>query len=175
MRERARLPVDVSELLRNPGTSQRLRSRYEMDGLAVTLARVEGNAELQVDLQLDALVDGIHAGGEVAGGVVMDCRRCLTQFSREVATQVEEMFFLPELSQEKDDYLILDDTVDLAPMLRDAMVLALPLHPLCREDCRGLCPTCGADRNTADCGHDARPADLRWGPLGDLRRRMMEE
>lgn len=138
------------------------------------LARVGANTELQVDLRLDALVDGIHASGAVAGDVVMACRRCLAELAREVSAEVDEVFLTPAEAQSDEEYLVVENEIDLAPMLRDAMVLALPLNPLCRDDCLGLCPVCGADRNRVACGHEASPSDVRWGPLGDLRRRMTE-
>ena len=61
-----------------------------------------------------------------------------------------------------------DDTLDLAPLVRDALVLELPMAPLCRDDCAGLCPQCGANRNEGQCGCVA-PRDPRWANLDVLR------
>ena len=69
---------------------------------------------------------------------------------------------------EDDLYPITDDTIDLGPLVRDAIVLELPMAPLCREDCLGLCPQCGADRNEAECSCVA-PRDPRWANLDVLR------
>jgi uncharacterized protein len=69
---------------------------------------------------------------------------------------------------EDELYPIVDDTIDLGPLVRDAIVLELPMAPLCREDCRGLCPQCGADRNEGDCSC-AAPKDPRWANLDVLR------
>lgn len=173
MSERARLSVDVSELLRHPGTSRRLRSEHEMEAVGVPLARVRDQAPVAVDLRLDALVDGIHVSGKVAGEVQLECRRCLATFNRNLRVEVGEVFEPRPVSNE-DVYEIADGMVDLEPMVRDALVLALPLNPICREDCRGLCSTCGADRNAEDCGHDIAPVQVRWGGLESLRRKMME-
>lgn len=170
MSERARLSVDVSELLRHPGTTQRLRSVFEVEGIAVTLARVPVDTQVRADLRLDALVEGIHVGGSLAGEVVMECRRCLGSFNREVVVEVEELFYPEDAAEEDDDYRIVDDELDLEPVIRDAMVLSLPLNPVCREDCRGLCATCGADLNAGDCGHTAEVVDIRWHALEKLRR-----
>ena len=72
------------------------------------------------------------------------------------------------LDPDEDTYPIEGDHLDLQPLVRDALLLELPLAPLCREDCRGLCPECGADLNAAPC--ECRPAgDPRWGPLDVLR------
>jgi len=169
MSERARLSVDVSELLRHPGTSQRLRSRYEMEGIAVALARVPVDTQVLVDVRLDGLVDGVHVAGRVSGVVAMECRRCVKIFNRDVGVEVDELF-LPAAEAEEDEYTITDEEIDLETMVRDAMVLALPLNPVCREDCRGLCSTCGADLNEGDCGHSAQIVDIRWHALEKLRR-----
>lgn len=180
------LSVDVSELLRHPGATKRLRFTQETEGLRLPLARVEPGAGLEFDVRLDALVDGIHVAGTVSGTVSLDCRRCLTATTEAVQVEVDELFLAstPFSGGEADSsettgidadaYVIEDEHVDLEPMARDAIVLALPLNPLCREDCKGLCPTCGADRNETDCGHTAERIDIRWGPLERLRERMEE-
>jgi ribosomal protein L32 len=71
--------------------------------------------------------------------------------SGELQIAVSERFGDRPISED-DLYPIVDDTIDLGPMVRDAIVLELPMAPLCRDDCRGLCPQCGADRNESECG-----------------------
>jgi uncharacterized protein len=61
------------------------------------------------------------------------------------------------------------DLLDLGPMVRETILVELPLAPVCRPDCAGLCAVCGADRNTVDCGHEVALTDLRWSALQDLR------
>ena len=61
------------------------------------------------------------------------------------------------------------DRIDLEPVAREAVLLELPLAPLCKDDCAGLCAECGADRNAVDCGHGLEPVDDRWAALGDLK------
>ena len=151
----------------------RLRRALMLEGLEVPLARVQEGSELQLDLRLDALVDGIRARGSVEGEVTVACRRCLTDVAQHTLVNIDELF-VGEGEAVADDqaYPLADEAVDLEPMLRDAIVLSLPSNPLCRPDCKGLCPVCGADRNELDCGHDGGRVDIRWGPLADLRRRM---
>lgn len=144
-----------------------------MEGIATTLARVPEETLIGIDLRLDSLVDGIHVSGRATGEVSMQCRRCLATFNRAVEVEVSEAF-LPEPAAGEDAYVIVDEVLDLEPMLRDALVLALPLNPLCREQCSGLCVTCGADLNVVDCGHASQQTDVRWGQLESLRRKMME-
>jgi uncharacterized protein len=166
------LSVDVSELLRRPGASAEVRFDQELEGVAVPLAHLSEN-RAEIVLRLDALIEGIHAAGMVAGEAVLECRRCLREFTRPMSVPVDDVFLYPDDLAE-GEYRIEGDNIDLEPLVRDAFVLALPLNPVCREDCRGLCVVCGADLNEVDCGHSQRPVDIRWNALHDLRRTMEE-
>jgi uncharacterized protein len=92
--------------------------------------------------------------------------------SGELVVDVHERFSdrppANEPPEDDDMYPIVDDRVDLGPLVRDAIVLELPMAPLCRDDCAGLCPVCGANRNEGDCGCVA-PRDPRWANLDVLR------
>ena len=92
--------------------------------------------------------------------------------SGELVIAVRERFcdLRPHDEPDQDDelYPIVDDVVDFGPLVRDAIVLELPMAPLCRDDCSGLCPECGANRNEGDCGCVA-PSDPRWANLDVLR------
>ena len=165
------LSLDVSELLRRPGSTRTLVFARAVDGLALPLARVKDGSELAFDLRLESLVDGIHVRGTVAGELDEQCRRCLRAFDAPIAVDLDGLF---EGGGEGDSYPIVSGGIDLEAAVRDAVVLALPLHPLCREDCAGLCPTCGADRNTGDCGHHDEHEDVRWEALARLRERLEE-
>ena len=112
---------------------------------------------------------GIEAGGTVARPWVGICRRCAEPVAGELAIGVHERFGDgPLAAADEELYPIVDDTIDLGPLVRDAIVLELPMAPLCRDDCAGLCPQCGANRNEGDCGCVA-PRDPRWANLDVLR------
>ena len=98
-----------------------------------------------------------------AGAVPSRCRASC-------GSRVHERFADAPLAGASDEelYPIVDETIDLGPLARDAVVLELPMAPLCREDCAGLCPQCGANRNEGDCGCVA-PRDPRWANLDVLR------
>jgi uncharacterized protein len=169
------LCLDVSELLRSPGSARDLRFHGSVDGLAVTMAHVRQGSELQFELRAEALVDGIHVRGRMAGEVEMECRRCLRPLQRHAEVEMDELFLPPgDATVDDQAYEIVDERIDLEPAVRDAIVLALPLHPLCTPECRGLCPSCGADRNERECGHETVTTDLRWGALEQLRGTMEE-
>lgn len=172
VRETWPLSVDVSELLRIPGSSIAVRSTSPAEGFALVLAEVDEGSDLQIDLLLEALVDGVHVSGSVEAAVTLRCRRCLREIHERRRVDVDELASYP--GEERDDaYPIAERRIDLGPMMRDVVVGQLPTDPLCRTDCRGLCPVCGRDRNEADCGHDDGPQDVRWGPLAELRDRLM--
>ena len=126
---------------------------------------VPAGAEAECDLTLRPFEGGIEVEGTVPAPWVGICRRCAEPVAGELRIPVHERF-----ADEPDDdfYPIVDDAIDLGPLVRDAVVLELPMAPLCRDDCAGLCPQCGANRNEGDCGCVA-PRDPRWANLDVLR------
>jgi uncharacterized protein len=166
LRDVSKLSVEVSELLRHPGASKRLSFVEEVDELALDMGRVE--PLLRFDLLLEGLVDGIRVSGAVTGEYALACSRCLRSFTRPLEVSLDELLAYPEQGTDDDRYEIVGDHAHLQPIVRDAVVLDMPLNPLCRPDCRGLCATCGADRNDTDCGHRQGHTDLRWEPLSRL-------
>lgn len=173
VRDSLQLSVDVSELLRHPGATKPVEGRRTVAGIALPLARVPDDTELQLDLRLEALVDGIHATGVVRAAVELECRRCLTTFMHDSEVPMDALY-LSGGEGDDDTYPIADEMLDLEPAIRDAVMLSLPLNPLCKAGCKGLCAVCGADRNATDCGHAERQSDIRWTALEDLRRKMEE-
>ena len=142
-----------------------------MAGLHGALGGISDDESVELDLSLDAVPDGIAVTGTVKGILHLVCSRCLVGFDARFDNLVDEVFYARNRqgADEDDAYRVVDDHVDLEPMLRDVIVLGMPLVPLHDDACRGLCPTCGADRNTGDCGHSQQPTDLRWAPLEALR------
>jgi uncharacterized protein len=127
---------------------------------------VFSEAEVRVRLRLQSYRGGIRATGEVEAPWHGSCRRCSAPVLGVSRVRVDERFVEPP-GVDEEDYLIEVDEVDLAPLVHDAVFLDLPLAPLCREACRGLCPTCGVDRNEETC--DCPPArDVRWAMLDAL-------
>ena len=108
--------------------------------------------------------------GRVTGRYVLSCSRCLVEFGEAFDFKLDEMFYFDaEQAEEKDGYEFEEDqTVDLEPMLRDAIVLNIPIKPVHAEDCLGLCPVCGADLNVTSCDHGDQQMDMRWAALKDL-------
>lgn len=138
-------------------------------GIDLGRAVVPLDAEVECDVSLTPFSGGIEVVGTVSAPWVGPCRRCATTVTGQVRVEVHERYADPPVADTDEDiYPIVDETVDLGPMARDVVVLELPMAPLCREDCAGLCPQCGADRNEGPCGCIA-PRDPRWANLDVLR------
>lgn len=159
--------VPVAELLRHPGARREVDVTGALGDVAVTASRIAAEAEVQVTGVVESLDSTtVQFKGRVRVGWEGECRRCLGRASGELDVEVRELF---ERAPESEDiYPLTADRVDLEPLARDAIYLELPQAPLCRAECQGLCPECGADRNTADCGHVAGGLDPRWDALRDL-------
>jgi uncharacterized protein len=143
--------------------------------LGVDLIGVPTGAEIELDLRLEAVMEGVLVSGTATVPLSGECGRCLEAVSEELTVDLQELYaydgdrrgHAPEPSEDETARME-GDLLDLEPVLRDAVVLALPLTPLCREDCSGLCADCGGrlDDLPADHGHDA--PDPRWGGLAGL-------
>lgn len=160
------LRLDVAELLRRPGASEPARLRAHVDGLRLELISVPG--DIEIDARLDSIVEGIAVVGALDAVAEGECARCLTAITFPVHADVEEAF-APDAGPDDELYPIVREEIDLEPLIRDAIMLALPVNPVCRADCAGLCPVCGADRNTTACGHEMTTNDPRWDALRALR------
>ncbi|HET7430054.1 MAG TPA: DUF177 domain-containing protein [Nocardioides sp.] len=117
-------------------------------------------------------MEGVLVTGTAQAALEGECVRCLEPISDEVEVRFQELFVYADHGVDPDEELevsmLQDDLVDLEPLLRDAVVLALPFQPLCTEDCPGLCPECGARlADDPDHGHD-EPVDPRWAALTAL-------
>jgi uncharacterized protein len=168
------LVLDVRELGRRPGSMRPVRTTVPAPAdLGVEMARVPAGSPLELDLRLESVVEGVLVSGTVYAQVAAECARCLSPVSDEVTADVQELFAYEastteETTEEDEVSHLVGDLVDLEPLVRDALVLALPLAPLCRDDCRGLCPDCGVayDDLPSDHAHEA-PMDPRWAVLAD--------
>jgi uncharacterized protein len=179
------LAVDVRELLQQPGAHKHVVLRAVLPDLATPVASVPPERPVTVDAELESVVEGLLVTGKLRATVRLRCVRCLREFDHELEVDIRELFTgsgsrsasLHPREEEDEGYAVLaDDRLPLDTMVRDALVLAFPSFPLCRPDCAGLCPQCGADRNTTDCGHDGSGAtDPRWAALAGLRQALEEE
>jgi len=172
---RAPFVLDTRELGRRPG-SQREVSLTEAAPaeLGIEVLTVPEGSPIHLDLRLEAVMEGVLVTGSAEADLVGECVRCLEPIEDSVDVRFQELFVYEDQARAEIDDDELDvrrlegDLIDLEPLLRDAVVLALPFQPLCSEDCAGLCPECG-ERLADDPGHQhAEPIDPRWAALTDL-------
>ena len=172
LREASQLSVEISELLRQPGSSRRLEFSEEVPGLGLDIGRVQ--PFMSFELRLDSLIEGILVAGQVRGAYSFECSRCLHAFELPFEVELGEVMAYEGQPGAEEGYQVTGDHAHLEPVIRDAVMLAMPLNPVCRPDCKGLCPVCGSDLNATDCGHRTEKTDLRWEPLAALRDRFEE-
>lgn len=167
---RSVLRIGVMELRRRPGTQRDVHLAALLPGLAISSAHVPDAAEILVDGVLEAIEGAITISGTVTAPWVGDCRRCLDPVEGVIEATLSEVFEANPL--EGETYPLEGDEVDLERVVRDAVLLSLPLAPLCRADCIGPAPetfpTVTEGAMGDDAGDDDPPRDPRWAALEGL-------
>ena len=188
---RGALVFDMRSLSRQAGSARARRLVVPApEDLRLELARVPGGADVELDLRFEAVTEGILVTGSATAPLVGECARCLAPLASTVTACFTELYLYDGHDQhdgddrhdgddqhkwhdeyeEPDEERYLDgDLLDLEQAFRDAVVLALPMSPLCRDDCPGLCVECGVPLAQAGPGHrhEAAP-DPRWAALAQL-------
>jgi len=159
--------------------------RFDVSSL--TKARLGASLTLNVDtgpqslndLEVDFLCgniratrvqDGLLVQGTVESQLRLECVRCLETFALPIALDLEETFRLPGVTPKADTPYAVSASgwLDLTPLLREQGWLSIPMKPLCRPDCKGLCPQCGANRSLAPCTCESTRVDPRLEALREL-------
>jgi uncharacterized protein len=177
------LVFDTHELGRRPGALQRLTRTIDAPtdlGIQGVIGVPEG-APVELGLRLESVMDGVLVTGTARASAKGECVRCLEPLEQALRADFQEMFSYPDAddrgrpkaepvddAEDDEDTLFLEDGLfDLEPVLRDAVVLALPMQPVCQDDCPGLCSECGA-RLADDPEHQHDAVDIRWAALQGL-------
>ncbi|MFZ4371677.1 MAG: YceD family protein [Mycobacterium sp.] len=169
------LVIDVSRLGRRPGSMMTVDQRVPSPvRIGLDLIAIEPGAEMDLDLRFEAVSEGVLVSGTVFAPTRGECARCLGPITGDVEIALTELFAYPdsitESTTESDEVgRVIDQTVDLAQPIIDAVGLALPFVPVCAQDCPGLCPQCGAAMATAEAGHHHELIDPRWAKLAAMR------
>lgn len=162
---------DLRELGRRAGTMREYRRSVPAPAeLGLDLIAVPEGAPLVLDMRLEAVTEGVLVTGTVTAPVRGECGRCLEPISDELSISVCELFAYAgsttdETTERDEVHRVSGDHLDVEPVVRDAVVLALPFQPLCRPDCGGLCPTCGQRLDDLPAGHAHEVIDPRWAAL----------
>ena len=143
---------------------------FEFDYPSVQVSDDLDVSDMQGELHLTRTAQGLYATGEMSGTTRAECVRCLTPFDQRLVIAYDDLFVYPP-SKATEPLLAIPETalLDLTPLTREYMLLDFPLRPLCRPDCRGLCPECGVNRNETECNHTSPTTDPRLAGLRALR------
>lgn len=176
---RAPLVLDTRELGRRPGSQRDVVITVPAPAeLGIEVLSVPEGSPVELDLRLEAVMEGVLVTGTATAALEGECARCLEPIDDEIDVRFQELFVYADQHDkavEHDDRdlddetsRLEDDMLDLEPLLRDAVVLALPFTPLCEDDCPGLCAECGARlADDPEHTHEA-PIDPRWAGLTAL-------
>ena len=170
--------LDTKLVGRRPGTMHELtREVGAPSDFGTEVMRVEEGQPLTLDLRMESVVEGVLVTGSVRGTATGACVRCLDPVAVPVDVRFQELFAYADRAahhrevgagdEEAEEHTLEGDLFDLEPVLRDAVVPSLPFQPVCREDCPGLCPECGA-RLADDPEHHHEVIDPRWSALQAL-------
>jgi uncharacterized protein len=192
--------LDIRDLGRQAGSLRHVvRQAPAPAGIGTELLGVPAGELVELDLRLEAVVEGVLVSGTVTAPLAGECARCLEPVSDRAAVEIRELFYYPARAAQPgvgharttlgvalgrrqpsggsgdggddgddDAGVVIDDHVDIEPPVRDALVLSLPLSPLCRPDCAGLCVGCGARLDDVDPDHAHSRTDPRWAALAPL-------
>ncbi|WP_248582376.1 DUF177 domain-containing protein [Nocardioides sp. InS609-2] len=174
---RAPLVLDTRELGRRPGSQRQVVVTVPAPSeLGIEVLRVAEGSPVELDLRLEAVMEGVLVTGTAQAALVGECVRCLEPIDEDIVADLQELYVYDDIRHDASDEdlddetrKLEDDLLDLEPLLRDAVVLALPFQPLCQDDCPGLCIECGA-RLAEDPDHSHEAAiDPRWVGLQALQ------
>lgn len=179
--------VSVAQVASRPGQSKQIDTTFPApSGIGDEIVGVDEGADVHVVGSFDSIVDGLILTARISAPVHAECTRCLTPIKRDWMVDVTTFFPYEDTSgksgkdeevdivagedESEDTYPLLDGGAwaDLEALLRDTLVEELPLQPLCRPDCKGLCSQCGIDLNdNPDHRHDV--TDIRFAALEGLK------
>jgi uncharacterized protein len=171
------MQFNVAQLLKEPtGSTRKYDIQEELDDLDPEIVI---QAPITGKVKFTKIPQGILVNGEMETVIEVSCGRCLEPFDVQTDIEIEEQFRplldimtgarLP-IGDDDDSATVIDERnhLDLTEVVRQDLLLALPNHPLCREDCKGLCPTCGANLNDGECACEGELTDPRWDALKSL-------
>lgn len=169
---------DTRELARRPGAMREVSREVTVpERLGTDVIGIDAGECLRLDLRMESVTEGVLMSGTASGRAIGECTRCLDPVVRDVDVPLQELFAYPDTrSQQRhsgddsnDEALseLCDNQADIEPVVRDAVVLALPFQPLCNDDCPGLCSECGINL-ASQPQHQHDVLDPRWAALQQL-------
>ena len=148
------LKINVGFLVnQNVGTYRDFDFEYDH----LTLARDLVLTDFSGVARIGRTAQGLLVQGDFWAKMDLECVRCLTEFKQDLRADFKELYAFHERDMTDSELLLPENGfIDLEALVREYMLLEVPIRPVCRPDCKGLCPVCGADLNHEDCGHQSR-------------------
>ncbi len=160
--------------------SQKLNLKESAEVLGLKVEDVTFEDPIQVELSVTKSQDQLICRGKVKASAKMECSRCLVKYDQKLSSDLDFVVDLTgnsaEGRSESEGYFLVDPAstfFEIDQLVREAIILCLPLKPLCSEDCKGLCPICGTDLNKSQCGCVEEKTDPRWDQLKGLLKRKL--
>ena len=161
--------VNLHELPRRAGEMKTYYLQFAApEPIGIPMLAIKAGQEIKIDFRAEAVSDGVLISGQITSEAVGECGRCLNELKQEIDQEFRELFlYESRKSEEEDDELfVMDgDIADIEVPIRDAVVLAMPLNPLCKADCKGLCSECGERMEKMGPEHSHEKVDPRWSGL----------
>ena len=179
--------ISIAALPRQEGAARTFESTFDAPaGMGIELLRVPEGDPIAVSLNMQSVSEGVLLQGAVRAWARGECARCVRDIEQQLEEAIAELVYYPqsvaalaaeddEEAQEGELPLIHDEHIDLEPLIRDAIVLGLPLQPLCQPDCRGLCPECGERWDDLPEDHQHEYFDPRFSALDALAEQLAGE
>ena len=169
------MKIDIHEIKKSVGLSLLfdLKDNYELKDFVFT-------SPLEAHLSLTNTGDNFLLQGKLTITIAQTCSRCAENFEQQLNFELCEEF-VPEgnprlmekskevVSEEVNVFSLESESINISEVIRQNLIAALPLQPLCLKDCKGLCPQCGANKNTSSCGCETSSQNIRWMPLKKLK------
>ncbi|GAA4712809.1 YceD family protein [Brevibacillus fulvus] len=164
--------IKLTDLDHRKGEPLPLRFTLDPVELKKRHQEIRGLTPVEVKGEAVKLGDLYYVNGEMSADVDFVCARCLTPFTQHVVVPFQETFSPPdaavELDEDSDIVPLEGDEIELVPLMQEDFLLEIPVFPLCKEDCLGLCPSCGTNRNEQMCGCKNERIDPRLAGLADF-------
>ncbi len=166
---RSALVLDTHELGRRAGAMfKKSITAPAPDNLGDDVIGIQAGSEITLNIRCESVIEGMLVSGDVIAKATGQCSRCLDPIAFDLTVPVQELYEFEESENDDEETLKLEgDLLDLEPVVRDALVLSLPLAPLCDEECLGLCSECGIRLSEAP-DHKHESVDSRWQALQGL-------
>ena len=179
LKEKFNLLAVIIDLANSDNSQLSFEFQIEPDEIDLEGEAVNLKTPVNVEGELKKGIVQTEVDGRISAGVSFDCTRCLTEIEQTLEFPFEAAFVDPEyfadakeaeLNEADLDVSAAEDgKLDLTELVREQILLNLPEQVFCREDCKGLCEKCGANRNLIDCNCKEKEIDPRWAALKDLK------